>query len=113
MKLEKKLKIGEVSQLLNIPAYVLRYWENEFKTLRPAKSRSGQRLYSEKDVELIRKISKLRYEDKLTVSGCKSKLRTLKDSDEDTELSFNNNSLPINELKEIKKGLQEVLEDLR
>ena len=52
-------RIGEVAVLLAIKPYVLRYWETEFPDIRPAKSKSGQRLYKRRDVELLVKIREL------------------------------------------------------
>ena len=67
-------KIGEVSDLLGIPAYVLRFWETEFKRIKPKRTASGQRLYSKSDVELIRTIQHLLYEKRFTISGAKRHL---------------------------------------
>jgi len=68
------LKIGEVSRITSLNSSVLRFWETEFDTLRPVKSRSGQRLYTKKDVELIIRIKALLYEDKLTIAGARNRL---------------------------------------
>lgn len=113
MSIEKCLKIGEVSRQLNIPSYVLRYWEDEFRELKPRKTRSGQRLYSQKDLELIQTIAHLRYEEKLTVSGCKARLKSLKDGVDQSEPSGRPDKSIQATLLTIKKGLQDVLEDLR
>ena len=64
-------KIGEVSRLADLKPSVLRYWETEFSQLKPKKSPAGQRLYSKKDIDLIRHIKKLLYNDKLTISGAR------------------------------------------
>ena len=53
------LRIGEVAELTGIQPYILRYWESEFGTLRPAKSRSGQRMYKRKDILADRKSTRL------------------------------------------------------
>jgi DNA-binding transcriptional MerR regulator len=55
---------------------VLRYWETEFPALAPSKSRSGQRVYSEKEMEVIRRIKELLYEEGYTIAGAKKKLET-------------------------------------
>lgn len=68
------LKIGEVSRLTSLNSSVLRFWETEFETLKPVKSRSGQRLYTKKDVEIIIRIKALLYEDKLTIAGARNRL---------------------------------------
>ena len=67
-------RIGEVSVITDVPAYVLRYWESEFKLLRPKKNDAGQRLYRRKDVDLVLKIKSLLYEERLTLEGAKKRL---------------------------------------
>ncbi|HAK87860.1 MAG TPA: MerR family transcriptional regulator [Nitrospiraceae bacterium] len=67
-------KIGEVSRVVGVESYVLRYWETEFPFLSPRKSKSGQRVYTKKDVDLILQIKKLLYEDKYTIDGVRRKL---------------------------------------
>jgi DNA-binding transcriptional MerR regulator len=68
-------RIGEVEAITEIPAYVLRYWESEFKLLRPKKNPAGQRLYRKKDLELVLHIKTLLYEERLTLEGAKKRLR--------------------------------------
>ena len=75
-RIQKRLyyKIGEACKLLDIQPYVLRYWETEFPALSPVKSRSGQRVYSEKELAVIRRIKELLYEEGFTIAGAKKKL---------------------------------------
>ena len=68
-------KIGEVSELLGVPAYVLRFWETEFKRIKPKRTSSGQRLYRKKDVEFIFNIKHLLYEKRFTIPGAKLHLK--------------------------------------
>lgn len=68
-------KIGEVAQIVGVPAYVLRYWETEFKVIRPQKSRTQQRVYRRRDVELLLKIKHLLYTKKFTIAGARQQLR--------------------------------------
>lgn len=68
-------KIGEVSEIVGVPAYVLRYWETEFKTLRPQKSRTQQRVYRRRDVATLLKIKHLLYEQKFTIAGARKQLK--------------------------------------
>lgn len=68
-------RIGEVSELAKLPAYVLRFWETEFAQLKPTKSSTGQRMYRRKDVEHVMQIRKLLYEDGFTIAGAREKLR--------------------------------------
>lgn len=73
---KKGLKIGEVCKLLDIQPYVLRYWETEFVALHPAKSQSGQRVYAEAEVAVIRRIKELLYDEGYTIAGAKKKLES-------------------------------------
>jgi|SRR5208283_2838371 len=68
-------KIGEVSELLGVEAYVLRYWETEFPALSPKKSGTGHRLYRRKDVELLLRIKHLLYEKRFTIKGARQSLQ--------------------------------------
>lgn len=67
-------RIGEVEHLTEVPAYVLRYWESEFKLLRPKKNPAGQRLYRRRDLDLILRIKSLLYGERLTLEGAKKRL---------------------------------------
>src|SRR3984957_5329970 len=67
-------KIGEVSDLLGVEPYVLRYWESEFAALSPKKSGTGHRLYRRKDVELLLRIKHLLYDRKFTIEGARQSL---------------------------------------
>jgi DNA-binding transcriptional MerR regulator len=69
-------KIGEVSELLGVEAYVLRYWETEFPVLSPKKSGTGHRLYRRKDVELLLRIKHLLYEKRFTIEGARQTLHS-------------------------------------
>src|SRR5580700_1079748 len=69
-------RIGEVSQLVGVEAYVLRYWESEFPGLSPRKSSSGQRMFRRKDVELLLHIKHLLYVNKFTIEGARKALQT-------------------------------------
>src|SRR5208283_5814283 len=68
-------KIGEVSDLLGVEPYVLRYWETEFTVLSPKKSGTGHRMYRRKDVELLLQIKHLLYEKKYTIEGARQFLQ--------------------------------------
>lgn len=70
-------KIGEVARLTGVKPYVLRYWETEFKAVQPVKSRSRQRLYRKRDVELILKIKELLYAQRFTIEGARKRIREL------------------------------------
>ena len=68
-------RIGEVEGITAIPAYVLRYWESEFKLLRPKKNPAGQRLYRKRDLDLVLRIKSLLYDERLTLEGAKKRLQ--------------------------------------
>ena len=72
----KKLyySIGEVSKMVDLKSYVLRYWETEFRQLNPPKNRAGNRTYRQKDIDLIIKIKDLLYNKKYTIEGARSML---------------------------------------
>ena len=67
-------KIGEVCQITDTQPYVLRFWESEFPQLAPKKSRSGQRIYRRRDVDLVLQIKRLLYEEGFTIAGARKKL---------------------------------------
>jgi DNA-binding transcriptional MerR regulator len=67
-------KIGEVSRIVGVEPYVLRYWETEFSFLKPRKNKSGQRVYIKKDVELLLAIRKLLYQERYTIEGVRKRL---------------------------------------
>ena len=69
-------KIGEVSRLTGLPAYVLRFWESEFGFLRPQKTRGRQRKYTPKDIETLLQIKRMRYEQGFTIEGLKRRWHT-------------------------------------
>src|SRR5215208_890756 len=68
-------KIGEVCDIVDVQAHVLRYWETEFPMLSPQKNRSGQRSYRRRDVEISLRIKQLLYEEMFTIAGAKKKLQ--------------------------------------
>lgn len=104
-------KIGEVSQLVGVEPYVLRYWESEFPGLSPRKSNTGQRMFRRKDVELLLNIKQLLYEKKFTIEGARKALKsgklekpeTVAEPESQAELFPSANPLP---------GIREELADI-
>ena len=101
-------RIGEVSTLCRLPAYVLRFWETEFPQLKPVKSSTGQRMYRRKDVEAVLRIKKLLYEEGFTIAGARQQLRL--------EATSTKNQAPLpfpahsaSDLSRIRHGLEEIL----
>lgn len=103
-------KIGEVSELLGVEPYVLRYWESEFSVLSPKKSGTGHRLYRRKDVELLLRIKNLLYDKKFTIEGARQRLHEeakapkVKGTKSAQRDLFSNDPLP-----EIRRELAEIL----
>ncbi len=94
-------RIGEVSRISGLEPYVLRYWETEFPHLRPEKRKSGQRLYTKKDLDNILQVKQLLYQSGYTISGAKKKLRGRSGQDKDDLL------------ESTKKEIREILELLK
>lgn len=67
-------RIGEVSKIVAVPTHVLRFWETEFKKIRPKRTPTGQRLYTQKDIRLILKIKTLLYNKRFTIEGARQHL---------------------------------------
>jgi len=87
-------KIGEVAKFTGIKTHVLRYWETEFKAIRPNKSRSNQRLYRKQDIELILRLKDLLYNQGFTIAGARKKLRE-KPAEKVTEVSAEPVAAPV------------------
>ena len=68
-------RIGEVSHIVGVEPHVLRYWESEFRSIRPQKSRKGQRIYSRRDVDKLLKVKDLLYTHGFTIAGARKRLR--------------------------------------
>ncbi len=107
-------KIGEVSEILGVEPYVLRYWETEFSQLTPKKSGTGHRLYRRKDVELLLRIKHLLYEKRFTIEGARQTLRGMVPAPNPATGQSGQQSLfPADPLPEIRRGLMEILELLK
>lgn len=102
-------RIGDVSKIADIEPHVLRYWESEFWQLRPAKNRSGQRIYKKKDVEIVLDIKRLLYEELYTIPGAKKKLNSkTKQMNEQLSFEFNRENV-IKIIDNLKKNLKSIL----
>ena len=102
-------KIGEVSEITRIQPYVLRYWESEFKTIKPSRTKSKQRIYRKNDVEIILEIKRMLYEEKLTIAGARKKLQELKSKRKNQlQFDFDGKKDHRNILKEIKRELKAI-----
>lgn len=99
-------KIGEVSQMTGLESYVLRYWETEFPMLKPRKNRGGQRVYLEKDIELILRIKQMLYREGYTIQGAKKRLRLEDPAQAKRDVSQFLDKLKA-ELKDILEGIKQ------
>ena len=104
MKEPNALKtIGEISKLLNIPSYVLRFWEKKFHNISPIQKKNGRRYYTNDDFLLLKKIKELLYEKHYSIRGAQKVLNNNSQSDE------NRRYLLIEELKVLQRKIQKFL----
>ena len=102
-------KIGEVASLAGIKAYILRYWESEFSSLRPKKASNNQRMYNRKDLEIVFLIKKLLYRDRYSIQGAKRVLNSMK-----SELKVFNKWIKLKQAQtDASKKLQQLLDDVK
>jgi len=99
-------KIGEVSRIVGVKPYVLRYWEMEFDPLKPGKALSRHRRYRKKDVELLLEIKRLLYTEGFTIEGARKKLKEAKKEERQQLRLPLSESAYRNALIKIKKDLQ-------
>ncbi len=102
-------RIGEVSELTQTKSYVLRYWETEFPTLKPVKTRSGHRLYRQKEIEMVFQIKRLLYEQGFTIEGARRHLAGNSSASEEEKRASSNAAMAGLPLKAIKRELQAIL----
>jgi len=96
-------RIGEVSRIIGVEPYVLRYWETEFPQIRPTRADSNQRTYQKKDLEIILEIKRLLYEEKMTIEGARQKLKRQATELEPPDRRF---------FEDLKTELQDILKTL-
>lgn len=102
---KRYFRIGEVSRIIGVEPYVLRYWESEFPQIRPSRADSKQRTYQKKDLEIILEIKRLLYEEKMTIEGAKKRLAIMK-------RAADKPADPKDLIRNIKKELQDIVEQL-
>lgn len=128
----KKLyySISEVSKITDLEQYVLRYWESEFEELRPSKNRAGNRIYTNRDIQLILYIKKLLREERYTIEGAKHVLKSYTPSEiqetikldipdagtlkvTQTTINFSSEGKLQDDLMEVKQFLEDLLTRVR
>jgi DNA-binding transcriptional MerR regulator len=104
-------KIGEVSRIVGVEPYVLRYWETEFPFLKPRKNKSGQRVYIKKDVEFLLYIKRLLYQERYTIEGVRKRLgdNSIHAFEPDTEKKATETRKPSMVIEHVKKRLRDLL----
>lgn len=100
---KRYFRIGEVSRILGVEPYVLRYWEGEFPQIRPNRADTNQRIYQKKDLEIIMEIKRLLYEEKLTIEGARQRLKQKKQDKEVDNITL---------IQELRRDLQDLLKIL-
>lgn len=106
-------KIGEVSKIADVEPYVLRYWETEFSFLKPRKSKSGQRIYVKKDLDLIFQIKDLLYKERFTIEGVRKKLGEGGSAKSSAPVADVKKPVNSNEaIERVKSRLREILKQL-
>lgn len=101
---KRYFRIGEVSRIIGVEPYVLRYWESEFPQIRPGRADSNQRTYQRKDLEIILEIKNLLYDEKLTIEGAKRRLKMA---------SKSRYSDPATVVRHIKEELKDIIKLLK
>jgi DNA-binding transcriptional MerR regulator len=100
-------KIGEVSRILGVKPYVLRFWESEFR-ISPAKNKSQHRVYKRQEVETLQEIKRLLYEERFTIDGARVKLKErFKGKQQQLKLELAENPFKA-ELRKLKKELSKI-----
>jgi DNA-binding transcriptional MerR regulator len=101
-------RIGEVSKILNVEPYVIRYWETEFRTVKPVRTKTAQRMYRKKDVQELLIIRDLLYFQRFTIDGAKKQLFKMRSNDE-----LKNGDAQKETLILIKRELQQIRKLIR
>jgi DNA-binding transcriptional MerR regulator len=112
---KRTFKIGEVCRMAGVQPYVLRYWETEFPALAPSKSGGGQRLYSQREIDIVMRIKQLLYSEGFTIAGAKKKLESELDENHQLTVSVDGpaDAIRPNDSAELQKLLDSTRKELR
>ncbi len=101
--------IKEVAEMLQLKAYILRYWEKEFAILRPKRNRVGRRYYTKKDINIVKTIKNILYEQGYTIAGAKKRLAEITEGPEQLALPLQKRDKLLKDIKEELVKIRELL----
>ena len=101
--------ISEVCSLTGLKPHVLRYWETAFPILKPSKNQSGNRIYKQDDIELIKLISTLLYEERYTIDGARQKIEEMSSQNQQMKLELKAATVPAEIIDSISKEIKEII----
>jgi len=101
--------ISEVCSLTGLKPHVLRYWETAFPMLKPSKNQSGNRVYKQEDIMLIKMISNLLYQERYTIDGARQKIEEMNNHDQQMELELEAATVSAKMIDCIKKEISDII----
>jgi DNA-binding transcriptional MerR regulator len=101
-------QIGEIANMLGVKRHTLRYWESEFPVLKPRKNSGGKRIYTSSDIDLLKKIKYLLYDQNFSIEGARKKVT----GGEEVEIKESVTNFPVHNL-EIKKRIANKIEKIQ
>ncbi len=101
--------ISEVCSLTGLKPHVLRYWETAFPILKPSKNQSGNRVYKQEDIELIKLISTLLYEERYTIDGARQKIEDMSSQDQQMKLELKAATVSAEMIDSISKEITDII----
>lgn len=105
--------IGEVSNLIDVKPYVIRYWETEFSQLRPRKGKGRIRKYNDEQILLLKKIKNMLYEQRFTIEGARQRLKHEAPPSEQLEIDvWQSSEVPRTLSEEVITGMQDLRRSL-
>ena len=106
-------RVGEVSQLVGVESYVLRYWEKMFPQLSPEKDENGQRIYTKSDIDVILHIKNLLYEERYTIDGARKRLKEEKNNANKNQKEEGNyrNERDVQKLMAVLRNVRNILQE--
>lgn len=106
-------KIGEVSKIAGVEPYVLRYWETEFPFINPRKNKSGQRVYTRKDLDLVIQVKRMLHQERYTIEGVRKRFSegftVRQEQKTNIEHKVRSSQNPAEIIKLVKKRLKDIL----